>query len=79
MKAIVNGINFIVDLFKTIFRIIEFIFNLIGMIITYISKIVSLEFQVISTLPTWILAPAIITLAFSVIFIILGRVGGRSA
>lgn len=78
MKAIISGFTFLIDFIKMIFGFISSTINTIVMVFKYLVTIVGLAFNVVTTLPDWLQAFAIITIAISVAYILIGRTAGRS-
>lgn len=78
MKAIVSGFTFLINAIKTIFGFVMNIFKAIAMLFEYLITIVNLAFTAILTLPPYIQAFAYITIAISIIYIIVGRNTGKS-
>lgn len=78
MKGIINAFKWIISFIKIIFN---FFNNIVKGIITafrYLVTIVQLAFTTISTLPSWLISFAIITIAISVLYFIIGRNTGKS-
>lgn len=54
------------------------VFETLGMVIRYLITIVGLAIDTIATLPSWLKAFALITLAISVAYFLIGRNAGRT-
>lgn len=78
MKGIINSFKWIITFFKTIFSIISTIFETIVTAFNYLIKIVQLVVTTAATLPTWLTSFAMITLAISIVYFIIGRNTGKS-
>lgn len=78
MKGLINGITSIINFFKTIFDIIMGIFETFAMVFKYLISIVQMAFDIIATLPSWISVFAIITIALSIAYFLIGRSGGKN-
>lgn len=78
MKGILNIFKTLFDTIVNLFNMLMNVFKLLGMMLSYIGTIITLALNQISTLPTWLQAFAVITLAISVIYIIIGRNAGKS-
>ncbi len=78
MNAIIDGFNWIIEFFKTIFNFISNTFETLGMVFKYIYTIIRLATDVILTLPPWIQAFGFITISICAIYMIIGRDAGKS-
>lgn len=78
MKAIISGFTFLIDTIKMIFGIIGSIFTTLGLAIRYLITIVGLAFNVVATLPEWLQAFCLITIAISIVYFLIGRETGKS-
>lgn len=78
MNAIIDGFNWLIEFFKTIFDFISNTFETIGMAFGYIHTIISLAIGVISGLPTWLQAFGFITISICAIYVVIGRDAGKS-
>lgn len=78
MLGIINAFKWLINAIKMIFTFIMNFFKSIGMLFSYLIHIVNVAFSVILTLPPFIQAFAYITLAISIIYIIVGRNSGKS-
>ena len=78
MKGIINDFSTLINIIKMLFNIIMSIFETIGMVFRYLLTIVSIVYDVIATLPSWLMAFAIITISISIAYFIIGRTGGKS-
>lgn len=78
MKGIISGISTLINIIKTLFSILMSIFSTIAMVFRYLITIVQLAFNTIATLPAWLSSFAIITIAISIAYIIIGRNTGKS-
>lgn len=78
MKAIISGFKFLIDTIKMIFGFISSILKTIVMVFQYLLTIIELAFDVILTFPPWIHAFAVITIAISIAYFLIGRNTGKS-
>lgn len=78
MKYIVNAFKTLIDIIKLLFDVIMGIFNTIAMVFKYLITIVQLAFNVIATLPDWLKAFAVITIAITIAYFIIGRNAGKN-
>lgn len=78
MKAIISGFTFLIDTIKMIFGFISSTINTIVMVFQYLITIVGLAFNVVTTLPDWLQAFCIITIAISIAYFLIGRTAGKS-
>lgn len=78
MKAIISGFKFLIDTIKMIFGFISSVLNTIVMVFRYLITIVNLAFNVVVTFPDWLKAFAIITIAISIAYFLIGRNAGKS-
>lgn len=78
MKAIISGFTWIIDFFKMIFNFISSTLTTIGLVFRYLITIVGLAFDTVLTLPEWLQAFCIITLAISIAYFLIGRNPGKS-
>lgn len=78
MKGIIAGLTSLINIFKMLFNILMNIFGTIALVFGYLISIVNLAFTTILTLPNWLKAFAIITIAISICYIIIGRNIGKS-
>uniref|UniRef100_A0AAU8AXG5 Uncharacterized protein n=1 Tax=Dulem virus 71 TaxID=3145782 RepID=A0AAU8AXG5_9VIRU len=78
MQAIIDGFNWIIDFFKTIFSFITNTFTTIGMAFQYIATIVELCYKTIADLPNYLQAFGLITISICAIYLVINRPSGRS-
>lgn len=78
MKYIVNAFKTLIDIIKLLFDIVMGIFDTLALAFNYLLKVVNLAFAVVDTLPDWLKAFAIITLAISIVYFIIGRNAGKN-
>lgn len=78
MKGIINSLKWLINFLKTIFEIISTILETIATAFRYLITIVDLVIDTIGTLPTWLVAFAMITLSISIVYFIIGRNTGKS-
>ena len=78
MKGILNSFTTLISIIKTLFSILMSIFETIAMVFKYLITIVQLAFNVVLTIPPWLRAFAIITIAISIAYVIIGRNTGKS-
>lgn len=78
MKGIIDGITWLIS---TIKMLIDFVFNAISSLIslfTYLGTIVNIVTTTLLTLPDWLIAFGSISLSICVLYIVLGRQGGKN-
>lgn len=78
INAIINGFNWFIDFFKTIFDFVVNTFTTIGLAFEYITTIVRLAYNTIATLPNYLQAFGLITISICAIFIVIDRSAGKS-
>lgn len=78
MKGIINAFSTLINIIKMLFDIIMSIFETLGMVFRYLITIVNLAFTTIITLPSWLQAFAIITVAISIAYFLIGREAGKN-
>lgn len=78
MDAVIDGFNWLIDFFKTIFEFITNIFSTIGIAFQYITTIVKLCYNIIATLPVFLQAFGLITISICAIYIVINRNAGKS-
>lgn len=78
MKFIVNAFKSLLNTIEMIFSIIMSIFDTLIMAIKYLSSIVGLAINTVATLPSWLKAFGLITIAISVVYFFVGRDTGKS-
>lgn len=78
MEAIINGFEWIIDFFKTIWNFIQNIFSAITVAFDIVARIITLALEYILTFPVWIQGFMIVTITISIIYFIVGRSAGKS-
>lgn len=78
MKGLISGITTIIKTIKLLFSIIMNIFDTLALVIRYLITIVQMAITFIGTLPTWLSSFAIITIAISLGYFLIGRNIGKS-
>lgn len=78
MEALVDGFEWIIEFFKTVWGFIQNIFAAITVAFDIIARIITLSFEYILTFPTWIQGFLIVTITISVVYFIVGRSAGKS-
>lgn len=78
MDAIVNGFQGLISGFQLVWNIISNIFGAIGQAFIYINQVETLLIGLIGQMPPYISGFMLATLLISIIYIIIGRVGGHS-
>lgn len=78
MGAIINGFTSIINIFKLIIEIIMSFFKAIGYLFTYIIKIPIIFGEMQIAFPSWLKGFIMLTLSISFVYILVGRVGGKS-
>ena len=78
MAGIINAFKWLIQTIKTTFSILMTIFQTIAMAFNYLLQIVNIVINLIATLPVFIRAFALITLAISITYFIIGRNAGKS-
>lgn len=78
MRGILNALDFILSTIKSVWDFfIGLVENLI-LLVKYIGKALVLAGQCIAEMPTWLQVFATLTVSVSVLYLILGRQGGKS-
>lgn len=78
MKGIIAAFSTLINMIKMLFSIIMGIFETIAMVFRYLITIVNLVFTTIATLPSWLSSFAIITVAITIAYFLIGRNVGKS-
>lgn len=78
MKFIVSFIDFITNAIRTVWGFFESIVENLIMLFKYIGVVANLCYEMISSIPVWLQAFAVITIVVSILYIILGRNTGGS-
>lgn len=78
MKGIISIFENLINIIKTIFSIVTNFFKSLGMLIQIVSSVIANIISLTADLPTYIVAFVMATIAVSVLFIVLGREGGKS-
>lgn len=78
MKAIVNGFSTLLTIIKTGFGMIMNIFKGIGYMLYYTNTMFTKLAYMIAQLPGWVSGFMMATLAISILYLIVGRSGGKS-
>lgn len=78
MRAIISGFKWLIATIKTLISFLMNMFKAITMLFSYLIHIVNVALTTILTLPPYIQAFAYITIAISIIYIIVGRSSGKS-
>ena len=78
MKGLIAGFTTLINILKMAWAIISNIFGTIAMVFTYLLSIINIAFNTISTFPVWLTSFAIITIAISLAYFIIGRNVGKS-
>lgn len=78
MKALIQGFDWIIEFFKSIFSLISNIFEVLGLVFEYVHVCCSLAVSVILTLPSWLQAFGVITISICAIYMVVGREAGKT-
>lgn len=78
MKAIKNAIETIINFFESIWDFITGIVDNTVMLLDYLGVVAELCYDTIASMPTWLQAFGTITILISVLYMILGRQGGKT-
>lgn len=78
MIGIINGITWLMDTVTMIWGFAMSIIKTIIMVFQYLITCVGLAFTVAATLPEWLRAFCIITIAISIAYFLIGRDAGKS-
>lgn len=76
VKAIASGFNDLINFIGTIFKVLGNLLQQIVYLIKYVLQAISVSTSFIATLPSWLSVFASVTVAISVLYIIMGRKGG---
>ncbi len=78
MAGIINGFKWFISTIKLLVGFVMDFFKTIALVFTYLIKIVELAFNAIFTFPPMIKAFAIVTIAISLCYFLIGRNTGKS-
>ena len=78
MKEVVSGFETLLTLLKTGFEMIMNIFKGLGYMLLYTNTMFTKLAYLIAQLPGWVNAFMMATLGISILYLILGRQGGKS-
>ena len=78
MKAIVSGFSTLLTLLKTGFSMLMNVFKGIGYMLVYTNTMFTKLAYLIGQLPGWVNGFMMATLAISILYLIIGRTGGKS-
>lgn len=78
VKAIASGFNDLINFIQMIFKLVFDLLQQIVLLIRYILQANSIALSFIYSMPNWIKVFATITIAISVLYIILNRQGGKN-
>ena len=78
MRAVISGFKWLISTIKVLISFLMNFFQAIAMLFVYLIHIINVAFTTIITLPGYIQAFAYITIAISIIYIIVGRNSGKS-
>lgn len=78
MKGIISAFTWLIEFIKDIFSYVSMVFKMIGQAFKYIGQIITMAFNWLITFPIWLKGIIWLTLFISVMYIIIGRVGGKS-
>lgn len=78
IKAIISGFTWLIDTITMLIDFIFGIFEVIGMVFTYLATIIDLAVNVVLTLPSWLQAFGLITIAICGVYFVIGREAGKS-
>lgn len=76
MKKIISAIKGIFEIFEILFGFVESLIENMLMLFEYLSQAINISYSFITTLPSWLLTFAEITLAVCIIYKIVGRETG---
>lgn len=78
MQGILNALDFILSTIKSVWGFFVGIVENLILLVKYIGKAIGLATQCILEMPTWLQVFAFLTLSVSVLYLVLGREGGKS-
>lgn len=78
MQGILNAFDFIISTIKSVWAFFIGIVENLILLVKYIGKALVLAGQCVSEMPTWLQVFATVTISVSVLYLILGREGGKS-
>lgn len=78
MQGILNAFDFIISTIKSVWAFFMGIVDNTILLIKYIGKALELAYDCIAQMPSWLQAFAFVTVSVSVLYLILGREGGKS-
>lgn len=70
--------DWIQNIITTLWDFVTSFFDNMALLVKYIGSAVTLAYSAIATMPSWLQVFGFITIAVSVIYLILGRTGGKS-
>lgn len=79
MKGIISIFENLINIIKTIFSIVTNFFKSIGVLLQIVTSVIANIVSLTADLPPYITAFVMATIAVSVLFIVLGRQGGKSS
>lgn len=77
MEAILEGIQWLIDSLTQFWNLLMSFLESIILSFRYIALVRDIALNAISTLPSWLLSFATITLIISVVYLVVGRESGR--
>lgn len=78
MQGILDGIDFIIATIKSVWEFFTGLVENLILLVKYIGKALSLATQCVAEMPTWLQVFALVTISVSILYLILGREGGKS-
>ena len=79
MRAIIGGFETLLNNIQSAWQIVINLFSAIGKAFIYIQRVETTLIGIIGTIPSWLSGFMLATLMISIIYIIIGRVGGKSS
>ena len=78
MKGILNAFDFIISTIKSVWAFFMGIVDNTILLVKYVGKALSLAYECVEQMPAWLQIFAFVTISVSVLYLILGREGGKS-
>ena len=78
MTGIINGFKWLIEFIKMVFDFFMTILETFIMVFKYLATIIELAINTIFTLPSWLQSFALITIAISVAYFLIGRSAGKN-
>lgn len=78
IQAVVDAIKNLIEFFQMLFQFIANIFRSLILAFNMLLQMIPKVMQLISTLPSWLIAFATVTIGVTIAYFIIGRTPGRT-